>query len=57
MQTEIEQVCAEFATWVAAQTDEGIKSRCQIILRNLQKLSADPEMKRCANRRCETWLT
>jgi hypothetical protein len=43
MQTEIEQVRAEFAAWAAAQTDEGIKSRCQIILSNLRKLSADPE--------------
>jgi hypothetical protein len=43
MQTEIEQVRAEFAAWAAAQTDEGIKSRCQIILNNLRKLSADSE--------------
>ena len=43
MQTEIQQVRAEFAAWAAAQTDEGIKSRCQIILSNLQRLSADPE--------------
>jgi|SRR5262245_15855129 len=43
MQTEIQQVSTEFATWAAAQTDEGIKSRCRIILRNLRKLSADPE--------------
>jgi len=43
MQNEIEQVCAEFAVWAAAQTNEGIKSRCQIILSNLRKLSADPQ--------------
>ena len=43
MQPEIEQVCAEFAMWAAAQTDEGIKSRCQIILSNLRKQSADPQ--------------
>jgi hypothetical protein len=42
MPTEIEQVRAEFAAWAAAQTDEGIKSRCQIILSKLRKLSADP---------------
>jgi hypothetical protein len=43
MQTEIEQVRAEFAAWAAAQTDEGIKLRCQIILDTLRRLSADPE--------------
>ena len=43
MQTEIEQVRAEFAAWAAAQTDEGIKLRCQLILDTLRRLSADPE--------------
>jgi hypothetical protein len=43
MQSEIEQVRAEFAAWAAAQTDEGIKLRCQIILDTLRRLSADPE--------------
>jgi hypothetical protein len=43
MRLEIEQVRAEFAAWAAAQTDEGIKLRCQIILSTLRRLSADPE--------------
>ena len=57
MQSEIEHVRAEFAAWAAAQTDEGIKSRCQIILSNLRKLSADPENEVLRQRRYETWLT
>jgi len=43
MQTELQQVRAEFAAWTAAQTDEGIKSRCQTILSNLQRLAGDSE--------------
>jgi hypothetical protein len=35
-------VRAEFAAWTAAQNDKGIKSRYQIILSKLRKLSADP---------------
>ena len=54
MQTEIQQVSTEFATWAAAQTDEGIKSRCRIILRNCGSYQPIRKMKRCASRRCET---